>query len=153
MKWHAFLQRKEEYATVWDDLKAEFIDNEMMKFLNGSYLVVVCKHYQMPFSLNDLVTIAVEHPEFIIEDKHSNYLLKLAAEFRSVKDRNQILANDILSKLHKMECENINIGEIRAEIRFPTVAIEKIQRIKQSKYVDHELTDMSKVSIRVILKH
>jgi len=153
MRWQEFLKKKKRYATAWDSLKAEFTDDKMRRFLKDAYLVVTHKHYQMPFSLNDLVPIAIEYPEFIVKDEHSNCLLTLAAEFRGVKDRNQIRANEIISKLHKIDCGDVNIGEIRAEIRFPTVAMEKIQRIKQSRYVDHELTDMSKVSIRVILKH
>jgi len=150
MKWEAFLQKKQLYEQAWNSLKDDFTGDDR-EFLDASYLVITYKHHQIDFSVNDVISIAM-NSVFIIKDRNSMRLIELADEYKRVKDRNSELAKNVLLEMHKVDTKDIEIVNLRVEIRFPTVAMERIQRIKRSKYVDQELTDMTRVSIRVILK-
>jgi len=151
MRWEIFLQKKELYKKVWGKLKNEFTGDDR-KFLESSYLVIHYKHAQIGFSTNDIASVAIEHPEFIVKNRNSTPMLKLAEEYRKAKKRNSESAKDIYSEMRRIDAREIEVAEYRVEIIFPTVAIERIQRLKRSKYVDQKLTDMRKVSIRVILE-
>jgi hypothetical protein len=151
MYWDQFLTQKKKYEDVWAKLKNEFTD-DVRGFLDESYLVMAYQHRQMDYSVADIVNIAITQPVFIVKNPNSDEMLELAEEYNTVKDRNTEVAKKILSRMHEIDAADIEIVKYRVEMRFPTVAIQHIQLIKQSKYVDQQLTDMRTLSIRVILK-
>jgi hypothetical protein len=151
MYWDQFLTQKKKYEEVWAKLKNGFTD-DVRAFLDESYLVMVYQHRQMDYSVADIVNIAITQPVFIVKNPNSDEMLELAEEYNAVKDRNTAVAKKIYSKMHEIDATDIEIVKYRVEMRFPTVAIRHIQLIKQSKYVDQQLTDMRTLSIRVILK-
>jgi hypothetical protein len=151
MYWDQFLTQKKKYEEVWAKLKNEFT-GDVRGFLDESYLVMAYQHRQMDYSVADIVNIAITQPVFIVKNPNSDEMLELAEEYNTVKDRNTEVAKKILSRMHEIDAADIEIVKYHVEMRFPTVAIQHIQLIKQSKYVDQQLTDMRTLSIRVILK-
>lgn len=152
MKWDVFLRKKELYQQAWSNLRSEFADDDL-KFLEKSYLMVTHRHYQISFSASDPVTIAIENPVFIKPNRSGEALISLAERCKKIRDRNSNEYKKLLAKLQKTASgDDIEFQEFRVSLRFPTVAMDRIQRIKRSKYVDQEITDMTRVSINVTLK-
>jgi hypothetical protein len=151
MRWVEFQNRKQQYSIVWEALLTEF-GGDIRKFLNQSYLVIVYGSKQMPFELSDSSTIAVEYPDFYIADVHSERLLMLGTEYKSIKDQNSEHKRDLLKEMQAIKPERLSVVDFTVEVRFSILKFDFIQTIKLSKHCDKELMDMSKVSIRVVLK-
>lgn len=151
MKWNDFVKEKEQYAQLWAELKREY-DGDMRKFLNRSYLVVAYHPGQVELDESPL-SIAQNNKGFFIQDKDGKEFIGLAGEYKRadwIGDAGQ--KEKLTKKIAAFDVSKISVIEHRFEVRFPTVAIEHIQLLKQSRHCDQELTDMSRVSIRVILK-
>lgn len=151
MRWAKFLRRLQAYKAVWQSLKAEFT-GDIRNYLESSYLVIAyCFCGQMPFDLKEAYSIAVEHPDFFVNDKYSRHLLELAAEYKSVKEYEYERKRKILREMEKIDTASLSVVEFCVEIRFVTLKFDYIQEIKQSVYCDTKATDMSSVSIRPVL--
>ena len=151
MKWNDFLIEKEKYKQIWTKLKNEY-SGEMRKFLDKSYMVIFYHPGQIFLDAEPL-SIAKENSGFFASDKRSQSFLKMVEEYkREERAINSDIKDALLKKIAAYDISQLSVIEHRFEIRFPTVDIDLIQQLKQSKYCDQKLTDMSKVSIRVVLK-
>ncbi len=151
MNWLGFLKKREAYKAVWQSLKAEFT-GDVRNYLESSCLIVVYAGYKdMPFELYEAFSIALQFPYFIIKDDSSVYLLELAETFKASKHDDQ-RKQRIMKEVEAIDPVLLSVVDFQVELRFSSLKFEYIERIKQSVYCDRKLTDMSKVSIRVILK-
>ena len=151
MKWDDFTKEKEMYVHLWEEMKKGY-GGEMREFLNKSYLVVAYHPGQIALDTGAF-GIAQNNSEFRVPDKWGKDYVELATEYRKAERGPDNTFKDKLTKrITAFDVSKLSIIEHRYEIRFPTVDIDLIQQLKRSGYCDQKLTDMSKVSIRVVLK-
>jgi len=151
LTWEEFKKEKRSYSKVWDNLKAEF-SGEIRKFLDKSYLVVAYNYGQVPFELSEPSSIALESPAFFISNSRFEQLAALIKEFNAFNEYNSNKKSKIRKELEKFNPSELKVKDFRAEVRFPALKFAYIQEIKQSRYCDREVMDMSTVSINVILQ-
>ena len=166
MKWQDYLDRRVLYRKAWDAMKKEF-NGDMREFLNSVCLVIAYGTNmvsQMDYKIADIYSIAVDNPDFFVKDDVGNRLTRLARQHKVAKDSILTLRSEDMRKLtaqsisrltrrlETFDTQCLNVVENQVEVRFPTLKMDFIQQIKKSKYCDKELTDMSRGSIRVVLK-
>jgi len=151
LTWEEFKKEKRSYDKIWDKLKAEF-SGDIRKFLDKSYLVAAYSYGQVSFELSEPSSIALESPSFFIPNSRFEQLTALIKEFNAFNEYNSNKKSKIRKELEKFNPNGLTVKDFRAEVRFPALKFAYIQEIKQSKYCDQEVMDMSMVSIRPILK-
>ena len=166
MKWQEYLDRRVLYRKAWDVMKEEF-DGDIREFLNSSYLVITYgpdMAGQMDHKITDIYSIAIDNPDFFIKDDVGKSITHLARQHKIAKDSILTLRSEDMRKLtaqsisrltrllETFDTQCLNVVENQSEVRFPTLKMDFIQQMKKSKYCDKELTNMSRGSIRVILK-
>jgi hypothetical protein len=151
--WSDFRNIQEGYARNWKLLKEES-DDDMRDFLNRAYLVIVYGEYRedMSFNKGDARAVVTDNPGFFVKDKYSAAFLEMGAKARVYRDKKADPPEGFYDKFAGFDSGPIGIVPFVVEVRFPTVRIEAIQRVKNSQYCDRTLTDMSRASIRVVLK-
>ena len=150
MKWSDFKDEKKVYLQLWDKLKKGH-SGDIRKFLDKSYMVVFYHPKQISLGA-DALSLAKDNSEFFVPDKYGKEYVDLVSALKKVeKDSDSAKKDRIFKRISAFEVAQLSVVDHRFEIRFPSVDIDIIQKIKQSKYCDQELTDMSMVSIRVIL--
>ena len=151
MYWEEYLRQKDFYQAVWKKMKSGY-SGDMRRFLDRAYIVVSYRIGQITLD-EDALSIARDCADFFVEDRYSSAYLKLVQELKRVErladGKDKV---DVLEKLLGFDISRLSVVEYRFEIRFTAVDIDFIQQLKQSKYCDKKLTDMSRVSIRVVLK-
>ena len=158
MNWDQFKEERDIYEAIWRKIKERFSGNES-KFLKGAYLVVTYGSNQMSLESNYAYSGAMRNPDFFVEDRYSIPLIKLTKEYKKIKDSDTKDKKELERKaeleddMKKMNPADLSVVEHHIELRFSSVNIELIQKLKQSEYCDRELTGMSKASIRVVLKN
>lgn len=70
---------------------------------------------------------------------------------KKVKDAGEAVPETLEKKIGRFDAAMFSVVEHQAELRFPTVDMDLIQAVKESKYSDKIRTSMSKASIRVVL--
>lgn len=151
MDWVEFLKKREAYKATWKKLRAEF-SGDIRNYLENSYLIVVYAGYKdMPFELYEPLSIALQFPDFIIKDENSVYLLDIAGRYKASKHDDQ-RKQRIMKEVEKIDTVLLAVVDFQVEIRFSFLKFDYIQRIKQSAYCNTQLTDMSQLSIRVVIK-
>ena len=166
MKWKDYLNKRAIYRKTWEAMKEEF-NGDARAFLNGSRLVITYgpdMAGQIDYGSTDIYSIAIDDPDFLIKDVAGSKLISLAKQYKSAKDSIPTLRSKAVRELTKQlisrltwrlegfDRQCLNVVENQVEVRFPTLKMDFIQQIKKSKYCDKELTDMSRGSIRVVLK-
>ena len=151
MTWAQFQKRRLLYHRAWQALKDE-LDGEVRKYLDRSTLAIDYGKGCFEYRIDDLLSLAVEHPDFFVKDKKGFELLAIAKEYIDAKDKDPKAKNTAIRKAEKFDTKHLYISDNNGEVRFPGLRIDFIQKIKQSRHVDHGMTDMSKASIRVVLK-
>ena len=151
LTWEEFQKEKRSYNKVWDKLKDEF-SGDIRKFLDKSYLVVAYNYGQVSFDLREPYSIALESPGIFIQNSRSEHLTALIKELNAFNEYNSLKRRKLRKELEKFNPSGLSVKGFHAEVRFPSLKFAYIQKIKQSKYCDQEATDMSTVSIRVVLK-
>ena len=152
MKWTEFIESRAVYEQIWQNLKADYAEGNVQKFLKGSSLEVFYTEGQMSFSVSDPVSVAIHNPNFFIENSFSVPLVDLAMEYKVIKDKNSDEAKNVMNRLRFMKTDNLQVVEHRVEIIFPTVDMDIIQELKKSRWTDQSLVYMTRASIRVPLK-
>lgn len=130
---------------VWEKLKSEVKLESMELFLQQSYLVVRSEGDQMPIDITDPFEVANQYPDMIEQDKYGIQYLGQIQEYKRTK------SNEVAQNMRSIDCDKLRIKGHTVELRFPTVNMNFIRRIKRSSYVDKNETLMSDVSIRVVL--
>ena len=151
MTWAQFQKRRLLYHKAWQALKDEFA-GEVRKYLDRSTLAVDYGKGCFECSMNGLLSLAVEHPDFFVKDKKGFELLAIAKQYIDAKNKDPKAKNAAMHKAKIFDTKHLQIVDNNGEVRFPGLRIDFIQKIKQSRHVDHGMTDMSKASIRVVLK-
>ena len=154
MKWRQFLDRRQKYKRAWNSLKEE-CEGAIMEFLNSSHLVIAYGPNmagQFDFRRRDAGSIAMNNPDFFMQDTSGRKLIELVQQYKALKDSKADLKSTIMKQLEEFDVEFLSVVDNQAEVRFPTLNIGFIQEVKKSKYCDKKTTSMGKSSIRVILK-
>ena len=151
MRWDEFLRRKSEYKDTWEKLKSEY-SGDIKKFLDSSYTVIAYNFGQIAFDA-DAFSIARDNPDFFVQGEHSLALIRLAKEYKALENEpTSNKRNKFLKQVAGFDLKRLSVLKNRSEVRFSTLKMPFIQEIKESKYCDQKATDMSMISIRVVLK-
>ena len=166
MKWKEYFNRRRLYKKAWNDMKGEF-DGEARRFLDKSRLVITYGPRlirQMDFERESAYSVATTNPGFFIKDGYSDKFFSLirrqdetvalAVKYNSIealRDYYCELRYKFRKHLEEFGVDFLNVEDNQTEIRFPTLNMELIQKIKKSKYCDTKRTDMGICSIRVVL--
>jgi len=153
----------------WQTMKSDLgRDPRSVEFLSKSYLVVCNRHGQI--ALNELDhdgprKIATENPSFFKRTEPNLRFLRLCRTLRNLEKYYQKLhpRNPKLSQV-RMKMDNLKrqldaydvsqlefSDELVVEIRFPTVRMQLIQRLKQHPLTDFSRTSISMASIKVVI--
>ena len=151
MTWTQFQKRRLLYHRAWQELKDEFED-EVRKYLDRSNLVISYGKWQYPYNTNDVLSVAIDYPDFFVKDKAGHEIIDIAKQYKDAKERDSEEKNKAICKAHEFDLEHLYVVDNTGEIRFPELRIDFIQKIKQSRHVDHGMTNMSKASINVVLR-
>jgi hypothetical protein len=153
MNWEEFQIEKESYRKAWELLKADYAE-DLRKFLNKSYLTVICKWY---FGIDDdLIAAAKECPEFFVNEGRTTKFLDIVQKIKvleGLKSDHKKELEELIKEADGFDKKSIliidgwSIGPV-----FPTVDMDYIQTIKKSPYCDQERTIMRAYSIAVVLK-
>ena len=166
MKWQEYLDRRVLYRKAWDAMKKEF-NGDMREFLNSVCLVIAYGTNmvsQMDYKIANIYSIAIDNPDFFIKDDVGKSITRLARQHKIAKDSILTLRSEDMKKLtaqsisrltrvlETFDTQCLNVVENQPEVRFPTLKMNFIQQVKESKYCDKALIIMSKDSIRVVVK-
>ena len=151
MTWAQFQKRRLLYHKAWQALKDE-LEGEIKEYINRSKLVIDYEQWQHPYNFNDVLSIAVDYPNFLVKDKAGAEIIDIAKRYKNAKEKDKEEKKKAVREAHEFDVERLYVIDNTGEIRFPELRIDFIQKIKHSCHVDHEMTDMSKASIRVVLK-
>lgn len=136
---------------------------------SSTYLVVDYGRGQAKISEFALERVAIEHKELFQENSDSLRLIQLIEErdellkqIESVKGkkshsksylcRQQVELESMEKEIQGFDKENLELTRFTIELRFSTLDIDLVQKLKRSEFCDTEKTDPSKASIRVVLK-
>ena len=151
MQWTDFQKEKIRFKEMFKEMKEDAcFRREIREFLGKSCLVVAYGGRQMSWD-TDLGTIAQDHPRFLRPDEYSEGFTALIRQLKKLKDAGETVPETLERKIGKFDATLFSVVEHRIELRFPTVATDFIQAVKESKYSDKTWTSMSKASIRVVL--
>jgi hypothetical protein len=138
----------------WQILKEQFNGKER-EILESAYLVVSYSAGQIELSALTPEAIALNHPKLLAQTCFNvNFvnLMKKKAWLMNHSQKNQKALGWIETKIRNINMDMIEIVPVTVELRFRQLNFYLIQRLKDSEYCDKANTDMSKVSIRVVLK-
>ena len=164
-----FERQRKFWSSLWQATKARQSDPVLLKFMNQSYLVLMfpaenCGAYEVPLTQmsfdDNPYKIALDHPDFFIASSASRKLISLAGRFNALDEiptlklsEAQVSEKERLNKeILRFDLSGLRVIPSQAEIRFPTMDMDAIRAIKYTLCCDVVRTDMSDVSIRVVLK-
>lgn len=148
MNWNEFVEEKKSYKKAWELLKEGFSGDER-KFLDRSYLVAATRtdgYEQVHFDFSDPGHVAKDCPGFFAQDRNYDQFINLLKRYEKSSDK------DAAEKIREFDTSRLNVRPFTVEVRFPTVKMDIIKKVKRSGYCDRDLTDMSDASINVVLK-
>jgi hypothetical protein len=154
----AFAGRSKE---VWKAFKESFEDPCIKDFLKHSYPVLSCPSGQCTLEATDYHSVALWSPKSLVLNKASTSLIehvraleRLKKEIEGRRNKDEGLKKE-LTKVKKwideFDPNRLDFEEHRLEVRFPSLKIELIQKIKQSPFVDQKRIGKDRVCIRVVL--
>jgi len=155
MTWFNAKRYIESCVESWQVLKAQFDGKEREILEKKSYLVIDYHTGQIELSRLTLEAIALHHPHLLKQ----SYFIELVKKKVWLRDQNQKHQNGKLQKdlewtearIKTME-PKIELNPFTIEVRFQQLNFGLIQRLKKSKFVDRSKIDITKVSIKVVLK-
>jgi hypothetical protein len=131
----------------WEDIKSELgTDAESQAFLSQSHLVLANRSAQIELQeLEGNISSAITgNPLLLNRTKANPNLMRLCRKLES----SQCLQNCSL------DLPSLDLADVlHIEVRFPTLNIDLIQRIKGHRLVDSSKTDKSRSNINIVLKY
>jgi len=140
----------------WESLKNQFNGRER-QLLNDAYLVISYDFGQFNLSEFRVEDIALHHSSLLIETDFNLEFVKLVkkrdllmGQIKGFQDRDVL--QHITRQIERINTGVLQLNEFRVEARFTQLKFDLIQKLKDSEFVDKSKTDMSLVSIRVVLR-
>ena len=166
MTWEEFQTEKKACEAMWKTIKEE-ASGPMAAFLKKSHIVVSCG--RQFYIDDDIITVVKSCPAFFIDqeaikkmreiDKKLQMLSPiLRREPRNDRERAEQRKAERQMRVLMKEWDSCHPDQLetspnwRIEVRFPYIAIDLIQELKQSSYCDQEKTMMRPASIAVVLR-
>ena len=155
MTWFETKRYIDSCKLSWQILKQEFNGKER-EILEQAYLVVNYSAGQIELSRLTLEAIALHHSHLLKQ----SYFIELVKKKIWLRDQNQKHQNGKLQRdlewteaqIKKINVSMVELNPFTVEVRFKQLNFGLIQRLKKSKFVDQSKIDMTKVSIKVVLK-
>jgi hypothetical protein len=169
MKWNELLGQIEAARKNWEIIRSDTgAEKEAQAFLKDSYLVLSNEYSQAGLSNfeGEVYRGEVIKYNFLKNTPSSNEFIKLSQAVRNIQGqlkglfqrtaeykKTQAALDAAEKKLKKFDFSTLEfLDDIMVELRFPTLKIEVIQKIKTHSLVDAEQTSLSKASTRVVIK-
>ena len=155
MDYENFVAHSEQCKKVWKEFKDSFVEEELKEFFKHSYAVLSYPRGQIKLGGSDFRTVALESPGFFVPNQASASLLKHIRELEELKKDSGEQSKKERARIEKwfeeFNPQRLKLEESRLEVRFPSLKMALIQRIKQSPLVDQHFTGSERASIRVVL--
>jgi hypothetical protein len=165
MHWDKLKKRMEIAKENWERMKTDLgQDPQSMEFLSRCYLVLANRCVQVTIDEFDhgLSSMIQEKPELLKHTEANQEFIGLCKKIKNLEKQYQRLRygqNHLLStiervksRLHEFELHSLDFADdLHVEVRFPTVRMELIQKVKQHPLVDSSRTPLSEASIRVVI--
>jgi len=156
MDYEDFVAFAERSKKLWQEFKNSFNEPEELKeYLKNSYAVLSHPFGQLYLGSTDFRTIAMESPSFLVSNQARESLIKHVKELEALKkdseERSKKERARIEEWFEEFNPQRLKLEEPRLEVRFPSLKMDLIQRIKQSSFVDQRFTGKERVAIRVVL--
>lgn len=155
MDYESFIAFAERSKKLWQDFKDSFQEPELKAYLKNSYAVLSHLSGQLYLGSTDFRTIAMESPSFLVSNQARESLIKHVKELEALKKDSEERSKKDRARIEKwfeeFDPKRLKFEEPRLEVRFPSLKMDFIQRIKRSPLVDHERIGKERVCIRVVL--
>ena len=162
MDYESFTAYAERCKKMWQDFKESFKEPELKTFLKHSHLVLSCPSGQCTLEAVDYHSGALWSPKSLVSSRASTSLIehvrkleRLKKEVEGRRSKDEGLKKELEKEkkwIDEFNPERLELEDHYLEIRFPSLKIELIQKIKQSPFVDQERTGKGRVSVRVVLR-
>lgn len=156
MDYTAFVQRVELCRRAWDRFQASVEDEDLKKFLKESYPVLSSEKGQILLSEVNVYGIARSNPGFFIPNEAGERFVGLVKKHDDLKMEGHHRAEEEVKKLWEriraFDLSQLRFRDYQLEIRFSSLRMDLIQRLKELSGVDKALTEPRRISIRVVLK-
>jgi len=156
MDYEDFVAFAERSKKLWQEFKNSFSEpEELRNYLKNSYAVLSHPSGQVYLGSTDFRTIAMESPSFLVSNQARESLIKHVKELEALKKDSEERSKKERARIEKwfeeFNPQRLKFEEPRLEVRFPSLKMDLIQRIKQSSFVDQRFTGKERVAIRVVL--
>lgn len=138
----------------WEALKTQFTGGER-KLLEDSYLVIAYPRGQLLPAEFTPEFVAEKHRDLFGSSPPNIDFLKILNRRRAILGEIESLKKDLYwinSQIGRRNISLLEVNDFNVEVRFNNLDFDLIQKLKESEFSDKEKTDMSKASIRVVLK-
>lgn len=156
MDYENFVTRAELFKKIWQEFKDSFHEPELKAYLKHSYAVLSHASGQLYLGSTDFRTIAMESPSFLVPNQASSSLIKHVRELEGLKKDSEERSKKERARIEKwfqeFDPQRLKFEEPRLEVRFPSLKMDLIQRMKQSPLVDQRFTGKERAAIRVVLE-
>lgn len=169
MKWNELLGQIEIARQNWEIIRSDTgTEKEAQAFLKDSYLVLsnILSQADMSNFEGEVYRGEVIKYNFLKNTPANNEFIRLSQAVKSIQNhlkglfqgtaeykKAQATLNAAEKNLKGFDFSTLEfLDDIMVELRFPTLKIEIIQKIKTHSLVDAEQTNLSKASIRVVIK-
>ncbi|RLI97080.1 MAG: hypothetical protein DRO96_01575 [Candidatus Aenigmatarchaeota archaeon] len=137
-----------------DAVRKKFSFDEQ-KVLDQAYLVVCFGSTQVELRELSPECLSQDHQEVLVNSSSKNWLVRLVRRKAWIQKQIESLQKDLVSVNRQLTNANENwifLRDFTLELRFTQLDFGLIQKLKRSPIADREKTDMSRASIRIILK-
>lgn len=154
MKWLEAKKSIRGCVENWQILNQQF-NSEEREILESAYLVVSYSAGQIELSGLTPEAIALNHPNLLAQTYFNvNFvnLVKKKAWLMNHSQKNQKALEWTEAKIKNINMDSIELNPFTVQLRFRQLNFELIRKLKESELCDKSKTDMTNVSIKVVLK-
>ena len=161
MDYDEFIALAERSKEIWKAFKESFDDPCIKDFLKHSHPVLSCPSGQCALEATDYHSVALWSPKSLVANRASTSLIHHVQEHEGLKkeiegrrNKDEALKKEMAKAkawIDEFDSKRLEFEDHRLEVRFPSLKIELIQKIKQSPFVDQNRIGKERTSIRVVL--
>ena len=164
--WADFIRQKAVWRELWNSALAQ-AEADIKRFMAQSELVIMfpaeglklpgIAATQMPFTC-DAGATAYKYPRFFVPDSRSKKLISLAERYAGLADvayprpEQQKEKNRLQEEIKQFLVDDLPVIPAQAELRFPTLDMALIRRVKQLDCCDPKRTCLCDACIRATLR-
>lgn len=146
---------------IWKTFKESFEDPCIKAYLKHSHPVLSCPLGQCALEAADYHSVALLSPKSLVTSRARTSLIhhvqeheRLKKELEGRRNKDEGLKKELAKAktwIDEFDPSRLEFEEHRLEVRFPSLKMELIQKIKQSPLVDHGRIGKDRACIRVVL--